>query len=100
MDMESGEKQYITFVTEDGTEQEAEVVMCFEAGTPKKKYIIYTFNEKDKNNMVSIYSAILIENKDGYQIQNIVDDHEWSMVKEVMRHVVVNGRKENVDGTV
>ena len=90
--MENQEKNYITFISEDGTEQEAEVVMCFEAGEPAKKYIIYTFNEKDKNNMVVIYSAILIETENGYKTENIVDDNEWSMVKEVMRHVVVNSK--------
>lgn len=90
--MNNEEKNYITFVDENGIEQEAEVVMCFEAGEPAKKYIIYTFNEKDKNNMVVIYSAILIEVENGYKIENIVDDNEWSMVKEVMRHVVVNSK--------
>ena len=28
------ENKYITFIAEDGSEQEAEVVMCFEAGEP------------------------------------------------------------------
>lgn len=90
--MENDEKKYITFIAEDGSEQEAEVVMCFEAGEPLKKYIIYTFNEKDKNNMIVIYSAILIEDENGYKTENIVDDQEWTMVKEVMRHVVVNSK--------
>lgn len=89
-------KEYITFVDDIGEEQEAEVVMCFEAGEPAKKYIIYTFNERDKNGMVVIYSAILIETDDGYRIDNISDDHEWSMVKEVMRHVVLDGKGEDV----
>lgn len=66
--------------------------MCFEAGEPAKKYIIYTFNEKDKNNMVVIYSAILVEDGNEYRIENIVDENEWSMVKEVMRDVVVNSK--------
>ena len=93
--MENEEKQYVTFVDENGNEQEAEVVMCFEAGNPAKKYIIYTLNEKDKNNMVVIYSAILKETEGGYTTENIVDDEEWSMVKEVMRHVVVSNKEEN-----
>ena len=92
--MENEQKEFITFVDEMGNEQEAEIVMCFEAGDPLKQYIIYTFNEKDKNNMVVIYSAILIEEENGYRIENIVDDNEWSMVKEVMRHVVVNGKED------
>ncbi len=91
--MKNEEKEFITFIDETGKEQEAEVVMCFKAGTPSKKYIIYTLNEKDMNNMV-IYSAILIETESGYKIENIVDDQEWSMVKEVMRHVVVNGKEK------
>ena len=86
------ENKYITYIAEDGSEQEAEVVMCFEAGEPAKKYIIYTFNEKDKNNMVVIYSAILVEDGNEYRIENIVDENEWSMVKEVMRDVVVNSK--------
>ena len=42
--------------------------------------------------MVVIYSAILVEDENGYRTENIVDDNEWSMVKEVMRDVVVNSK--------
>lgn len=92
--MKSNEKNIITFFNTNGEEQEAEVVLCFTAGQPAKDYIIYTFNEKDKNGMVIIYSAILIEDNDSYRLESITNDNEWSMVKEVMRDIVMKGKDE------
>ncbi len=88
-------KPMITFVTDDGDEVEAEVLMFFSyEENPERKYIVYTFNEKDKNGMYIVHSGIYheVDNKN-VEILKIEDQTEWNRVKETMRDAVREGRK-------
>lgn len=81
----------------DGTEKEADVVLCFEAGTDKnnlKKYVIYTFNETDEKGMMILYTSILKEENDKYNLESISNNDEWNMVKNIMKQVVVEWKED------
>ena len=52
-DTEENEK--IMIKGEDGSEKLADVLLYFTLKENGKDYIIYTFNEKDKNGMVVVY---------------------------------------------
>lgn len=82
-------KQTLKVKKPNGEEVEAEILLCFELEKTGKKYILYTFNEIDSNDMETIHAAILNETEKGYQLDKIPDD-EWKEVKEVMREVIRN----------
>lgn len=88
------EKDLITFITNNGDEIEAEVLMFFSYDeNPERKYIVYTFNEKDKNGMYIVHSGIYQEGEGNrVDILNIEDEAEWNRVKETMRDAVKEGR--------
>ena len=82
-------KQILKVKKPSGEEVEAEILLCFELEKTGKKYILYTFNEIDDNDMETIHAAILNENEKGYQLDKIPSD-EWKEVKEVMREIIRN----------
>lgn len=81
------EKETFKFTALDGTEKEAEIVLCFE--NDNKQYVIYTFNEKDDNGMVALYSSEMVQNNGVTELCGISSDEEWKMVKDVMKEIIV-----------
>ena len=86
------DKTYMNFIDENGENKTADVVATFEAGNPSKKYIIYTLNE-EANDMVSMYAAIMTKTGNTVYLNNITDENEWKMIKNIMRDMV----KENTE---
>ncbi len=81
------DKRVITVIAKDGTEREAEILSIFNIKRFNKDYILYTFGEKDENDMVKIYASTLIK-KDGiYSFDSIDEQEEWDAVKEIMREI-------------
>lgn len=81
--------QKIKVKKSDGTEAEAEVILCFELEKTGNKYILYTFNEVNSQNMETIHASIVKENENGYQLDTMPDE-DWELVKEVMREIIRN----------
>ena len=84
------ELQKIRVKKSNGTEVEAEVLLCFELEKTGNRYILYTFNEVDTQRMETIHASIIRENENGYQLDTIPND-EWKDVKEVMREIIKSG---------
>ncbi len=88
-DTEAYEK--IMIKGEDGSERLADILLYFTLKENGKDYIIYTFNEKDQNGMVVVYSSrieISPNNPDDIRITGIETDDEWAKIKDVMRKVI------------
>lgn len=91
---ENLEREIVTLVTPEGEEAEAEVLIFFELDSTQKKYLVYTYNEKDKNNMITVYASTFVEEGDKFYLDAIESDEEWEQVKEVMRQTIKNGGDE------
>lgn len=91
---ENLEREIVTLVTPDGKEVEAEVLIFFELDSTQKKYLVYTYNEKDKNNMITVYASTFVEEEDKFYLDAIESDDEWEQVKEVMRQTIKTGGDE------
>ena len=83
------ELQKINVRKSNGVVSEAEVLLCFELEKTGKKYIIYTFNEVDAQNMETFHASVVTENENGYQLDTMSDE-EWKTVKEIMRDMIRN----------
>jgi uncharacterized protein YrzB (UPF0473 family) len=81
----------VKIVREDGSVQEADVLLFFNLKENGKDYIIYTFNEKDDKNLVTVYTSEVVKTEDGYKFENVESEEVWSKIKEVMKSVI----KEN-----
>lgn len=85
------EQETIRVTKEDGTVADAEVLLYFTLKENGKEYIIYTFNEKDEKGLVTVYTSTVIKDAEGYHLENVESDEEWTKIKDVMRSVI----KEN-----
>lgn len=78
----------ITVEKADGTTAEADVLLYFNLKDNGKDYIIYTFNEKDDKDLVTVYTSEVIKDGDGYRFEDIESDEVWTRIKDVMRSVI------------
>ena len=84
------EKKIISIVDENGAIDEAEELLRLELSEFNKKYIIYTKNETDDNNNVTIYISELYkenENSSDVELKAIETDQEWDKLKEILKEI-------------
>lgn len=74
----------------DGTFEEVEKVVSFEFNDTKKRYMIYTKNEKDQNGNVTIYVTEVISDVHGIRVVGVSTDDEWASIKDVLRTLAKN----------
>ena len=84
------EKKIISIVDENGAIDEAEELLRLELSEFNKKYIIYTKNEADENNNVTIYISELYKENDNssdVELRAIETDQEWDKLKEILKEI-------------
>jgi len=89
MDMENQdlEKRMMSIVSDDGEVEEVEVILAFEFKDTKKEYVIYTKNERDEDNNVTIYVSNVDRSNGEPKLLGIDDEEEWNRVKDVLREL-------------
>ena len=85
--MENQEKKIMSIVAEDGSVEEVEVILAFEFKDTKKEYVIYTKNEKDENDNVTIYVSNVDRSGEEPKLMGIEDEAEWNRIKDVLREL-------------
>ena len=82
------ERDMMTITNEDGTVEEVEVVVAFEFTDLGKEYVVYTKNEVDANDNVTVYISTVESIENGEAIlSGIETDEEWSRIKDVLREL-------------
>lgn len=85
--MEEKNRKTITVISEDGSKETVEVIVAFKFKDTNQEYIVYTQNEKDQNNNVTVYVSKIVDEDGTSRLAGIEDDNEWSKVKEVLREL-------------
>lgn len=94
----------MSIIDENGSVEEVEVIVAFEFKDTKKEYVIYTKNEKDKYNNVTVYASNVDRSSGHPKLMGIEDEEEWARVREVMRELAKSdedddkGEKEDNKG--
>ena len=80
-------EKFITLV--NGIEDicEVELLCAFEIEEFNSKYIIYTKDENDGLGHTIIYAGKIFEDNGKQYLVNIVDELEWTRIKEVMKEM-------------
>jgi len=87
MENQETEKKMMSIIAEDGTVEEVEVILAFEFKDNKKEYVIYTKNEKDENDNVTVYVSNVDRTSGEPRLMGIEDEEEWNRVKDVLREL-------------
>ena len=81
------EKKMMSIVAEDGSVEEVEVILAFEFKDTKKEYVIYTKNEKDDNDNITVYVSHVDRTSGEPKLLGVEDEEEWSRIKDVLREL-------------
>ena len=81
------EREMMSIIAEDGTMEEVEVILAFEFKDTKKEYVIYTKNERDENENITVYVSNVDRSSDEPKLVGIDDEEEWNRVKDVLREL-------------
>ena len=87
MENQINEKKMMSIVADDGTVEQVEVILAFEFKDTKKEYVIYTKNEKDENDNVTVYVSNVDRSSGEPKLMGIDDEEEWNRVKDVLREL-------------
>ena len=88
--MENQERKMMSIVTEDGSVEEVEVILAFEFKDTKKEYVIYTKNEKDENDNITVYVSEVDRSSGEPKLLGVEDEKEWNKIKDVLRELAKN----------
>lgn len=81
------ETKKIKIIGENG-EFEVEPMVQFALTKFNKEYIIYTKNEVDENDNVTIYVSEVVKSDNGDTVlKGVETDEEWTAIKEVLKEV-------------
>ena len=81
------EKKIMKIVSDDGSSEEVEVVFAFEFKDNKKEYVIYTKNERDEDNNITIYVSNVDRSNGETKLLGVETEEEWNRIKDVMREL-------------
>jgi uncharacterized protein YrzB (UPF0473 family) len=87
MDNQEIEKKMMSIVAEDGSIEEVEVILAFEFKDTGKEYVIYTKNEKDENDNITVYVSNVDRSMGDPKLMGVDDEEEWNRVKDVLREL-------------
>lgn len=82
------DKKIMSITNEDGSVEDVEIIVAFEFTDLNKEYVVYTKNEVDANDNVTIYISSVLGVENGEALLGGVDtDEEWSRIKDVLREL-------------
>lgn len=81
------DKKILSIAKEDGTVEEVELLISFEFNDTKKEYAVYTRNEIDENENITVYVSSVDRSGDRPKLGGIESDEEWSKIKDVLREL-------------
>ena len=87
MENQEVEKKVMSIVAEDGSIEEVEVILAFEFKDTKKEYVIYTKNEKDENENITVYVSHVDRSSGEARLLGVEDEEEWNKIKDVLREL-------------
>ena len=81
------EKKIMSIVSQDGSIEEVEVILSFEFKDTKKEYVVYTKNEKDENENITVYVSIIDRSASEPKLLGVVTEEEWNRLNDVLREL-------------
>ena len=81
------ENKMMKIVSDDGLSEEVEVVFAFEFKDNKKEYVIYTKNERDEDNNITVYVSNVDRSNGEPRLLGVESEEEWNRIKDVLREL-------------
>ena len=79
--------EFANLLKADGSIEEVEVILAFEFKDTKKEYVIYTKNEKDENDNITVYVSNVDRTGEEPRLLGVDTEEEWNRIKDVLREL-------------
>lgn len=80
-------KKLMSIVANDGSIEEVEVILAFEFKDTGKEYVVYTKNEKDENENITVYVSNIERSTGEPKLLGVESEEEWNRIKDVLREL-------------
>lgn len=80
-------KKLMSIVASDGSIEEVEVILAFEFKDTGKEYVVYTKNEKDENENITVYVSNIERSTGEPKLLGVESEEEWNRIKDVLREL-------------
>ena len=84
---QANEKKIMSIVSNDGAIEEVEVILAFEFKDTGKEYVVYTKNEKDENENITVYVSNIDRSSGEPKLLGVENETEWNRIKDVLREL-------------
>lgn len=81
------DKKTMTIISNDGMAEEVEVILAFAFKDTEKEYVVYTKNEKDENENITVYVSKIERSDEEVRLLGVEDESEWNKIKDVLREL-------------
>ncbi|MCI6899170.1 MAG: DUF1292 domain-containing protein [Bacilli bacterium] len=81
------EKKVMSIVANDGSIEDVEVILAFEFKDTNKEYVVYTKNEKDENENITVYVSNIDHSGEEPKLLGVESEEEWNRIKDVLREL-------------
>ncbi len=81
------EKKVMSIVANDGSIEDVEVILAFEFKDTNKEYVVYTKNEKDENENITVYVSNIDRSGEEPKLLGVESEEEWNRIKDVLREL-------------
>lgn len=86
------EKKMMSIISSDGSIEEVEVIVAFEFKDTGKEYIVYTKNERDENDNITVYVSRMDRSTGEAKLYGVEEEEEWTRIKDVLRELSKAGQ--------
>ena len=84
---QTNNKKIMSIVSNDGSIEEVEVILAFEFKDTGKEYVVYTKNEKDENENITVYVSNIDRSTGEPKLLGVESEAEWNRIKDVLREL-------------
>ena len=87
IEKQNNNKKIMSIVSNDGSIEEVEVILAFEFKDTGKEYVVYTKNEKDENENITVYVSNIERSTGEPKLLGVENEAEWNRIKDVLREL-------------
>lgn len=82
----SSDDYFLTIIHDSGKKEEVEIIFSFEFSDNHREFLIYTKNEADAHDNITLYVSSVIRGKNGPELFN-VSDEDWPRIVDLLNEL-------------
>lgn len=74
---------------ENGILRDVKIYLYFSLGTEEKEYMIYSFEDIDENDLITLLVSSVSKDEEGnFKFSEVENEEDWKTIKTIMRKII------------